>query len=387
MTYERREGLYQLGTDAAGRGIWRIRGRVDGVAFDERFHGTKTDARRRLHDLRSDAAKGNLSKSSGETVEDFFADYIANRIRMGKLREGKPANAHRGVVRNWLVPNLPKKLTDVRPQHVQKVADAMIDAGRTRSTPQARALLVGGFRWAQQQRKVALNPTEGVSWPEVHRPDRPALTPAQVVKILEKAPEEYRVPLALDAATGLRASELSALRWSDVELDGGTNGCPTYPHLHVDGGMQRVGGSFVRTSPKSSRGRRWVPLSPSAVSMLRRYRKEQTTRRLSLGEAWADGDLVIDAGDGKPLDPGLLGKAFRAAATLAKVSGFHFHDLRHYFVTQAVNADLDAATVSRMAGHATVAFTLQVYFHPSEETAAPLGAAVDAALGETLGGF
>jgi integrase len=66
------------------------------------------------------------------------------------------------------------------------------------------------------------------------------------------------------------------------------------------------------------------------------------------------------------------------------VSGFHVHDLRHYFITQAVNSDIDAATVSRMAGHSTVAFTLQVYFHPSKTAAAPLSASVDAALGSTL---
>ena len=42
------------------------------------------------------------------------------------------------------------------------------------------------------------------------------------------------------------------------------------------------------------------------------------------------------------------------------------------------------ATVSRIAGHATVAFTLQVYFHPSEDTAAPLAASVEATLGSAL---
>jgi integrase len=115
--------------------------------------------------------------------------------------------------------------------------------------------------------------------------------------------------------------------------------------------------------------------------MLRRYRKEQTERRLALGVAWKELDLVMDAGDGSPLDPNRLGQIYRGAAKRARVSGFRFHDLRHYFVTEAVKAGLDAATVSRMAGHATVAFTLDRYFHPSSETAAPLAGAVDAALG------
>ena len=221
------------------------------------------------------------------------------------------------------------------------------------------------------------------------RPERPSLSPEQVITIIDKAEDEYRIPLALDATIGLRASELSGLRWSDVSLKGGTcadrSSCPTYPHLHIDGGIQRVNGALVRTAPKTRRGRRWVPLADSAVAMLTKHRREQNERRLLLGQAWTDHDLVIEQGDGGPLDPNLLGKAFMRAARRARIRGFHFHDLRHYFVTQAVNSDIDAATVSRMAGHSTVAFTLQVYFHPSETTAAPLAASVDAALGEALG--
>jgi hypothetical protein len=34
---------------------------------------------------------------------------------------------------------------------------------------------------------------------------------------------------------------------------------------------------------------------------------------------------------------------------------------------------------------ATVAFTLQVYFQPSQETAAPLAASIEATLGSALG--
>jgi site-specific recombinase XerD len=64
-----------------------------------------------------------------------------------------------------------------------------------------------------------------------------------------------------------------------------------------------------------------------------------------------------------------------------------FHGLRHAFVTEAIKAGLDVGTVSRMAGHSDVAFTIRVYFHPSEETDAPLGAAVDGAFGDVFGRF
>ena len=52
---------------------------------------------------------------------------------------------------------------------------------------------------------------------------------------------------------------------------------------------------------------------------------------------------------------------------------------------EARRSRLLALAVSRIAGHSTVAFTLQVYFHPSETTAAPLANAVESALGDALG--
>jgi len=119
--------------------------------------------------------------------------------------------------------------------------------------------------------------------------------------------------------------------------------------------------------------------------MLRKHRAEQAERQLMLGQAWSDHDLVIEQGDGGPLDPNLLGKAFQRAAKRTKVKGRTFHGLRHYFVTSAVSSGIDARTVQRMAGHSDVAFTLRVYFHPSETTAEPQREAVDSALGAALG--
>jgi integrase len=67
------------------------------------------------------------------------------------------------------------------------------------------------------------------------------------------------------------------------------------------------------------------------------------------------------------------------------LKGVRLHDLRHGFATMLVGAGTNARVVSDLLGHATVAFTLQTYYHPDEATAA---AAIDAAeqmLGPALG--
>ena len=46
--------------------------------------------------------------------------------------------------------------------------------------------------------------------------------------------------------------------------------------------------------------------------------------------------------------------------------GMRFHDLRHTFAMLSLQSGDDIKTVSENLGHATVAFTLDVYGHVSE---------------------
>jgi integrase len=103
---------------------------------------------------------------------------------------------------------------------------------------------------------------------------------------------------------------------------------------------------------------------------LRRHRAEQNERRLLAGPAWHGGDFVFDRGDGRPIDPDTFGKAFRMAREAVGLDGVRLHDLRHAFATVLVTAGTNVRVVSDLLGHATPAFTLAVYTHPSEEEAA-----------------
>ena len=44
-----------------------------------------------------------------------------------------------------------------------------------------------------------------------------------------------------------------------------------------------------------------------------------------------------------------------------------FHDLRHSYAVAALRAGIDVKTVSANLGHATVAFTLDIYGHVTDE--------------------
>ena len=60
-------------------------------------------------------------------------------------------------------------------------------------------------------------------------------------------------------------------------------------------------------------------------------------------------------------------KRFKAVAQRVGVPGARFHDLRHSFAVSSLQAGDDIKTVQANLGHATVAFTLDVYGHVTEQ--------------------
>ncbi len=151
----------------------------------------------------------------------------------------------------------------------------------------------------------------------------------------------------LVTALGLRRGEALALRWADVDLDGG--------HLQVKASVQRVGGKLVRTEmPKTKSSRRALPLPAVVVDALRAHRAAQVQERLA-SAVWIDDTLVFTTGIGTPLDPRNVLRSFHALCDRAQVRRVRIHDLRHaaasFMLLQGVDMRVVMGTLGHSAGH------------------------------------
>lgn len=222
-----------------------------------------------------------------------------------------------------------------------------------------------GVKW----QVVGVNAAAAVSPPKADRPHLVVPTPEAIRAILDAAEgTRYHVPLTLAAAAGLARGEALGLRWRDVQLDEGT--------IRVVASLQRANGELRFLEPKTDRSRRTVSLPAFAVEVLRRARKEQTERRLFLGEAWVDEDVVADRGDGRPLEPAELSRAFHRLAG----DGIRLHDLRHAFGSALLEAGIHPKVASEALGHSSVAFTMDTYQHLLPTMGSQVAAAIETAL-------
>jgi integrase len=178
----------------------------------------------------------------------------------------------------------------------------------------------------------------------------------------------------LAASTGLRRGELLGLRWRDVDLDAG--------RVSVGQTLTTVGNKVAFGEPKTARGKRSIALDGVTINALRTWRARQAEERLTFGPAWRDTGLVFGREDGSLIHPDTFSFRFDRQVRAAGLPRIRFHDLRHTHATLALQAGVPAKVVSERLGHATVAFTLDVYCHVipalQEDAAERIAALVDA---------
>ncbi len=161
-------------------------------------------------------------------------------------------------------------------------------------------------------------------------------------------------PAAIAISTGMRRGEILALRWGD--LDPGLTVARVRRTLHPT----QAGLRFSK--PKTRRSRRAVSLPGMLRPYLERQRSGQETRRRACPR-WQDLDLVVDRGDGGPLNPDTLSSRWRKFLSRHGLPHVRFHDLRHAHATLMLLQGVHPKVVSERLGHASVGTTLDIYSH------------------------
>jgi integrase len=141
--------------------------------------------------------------------------------------------------------------------------------------------------------------------------------------------------------SGLRLGELRALRWQDVDLNGGT--------IHVQRGWDPVEGEIA---PKSANGEQAVPIFEP-------LRHQLIAHGLRTGRR--DG-FVFGAGH-VPFDPVCAANRARKAWARASLEHVGFHSGRHVAASLMLDAGIPLTEVSRFLGHSSITITVDRYGH------------------------
>jgi integrase len=204
----------EVGPDGIGKQRKAIVGTVESLA-------TEAAALKAAHALRIDANQQTpLAEGGPKTIAELIAHYRLKELAGEK--QGRKAfstrAAYESYLNGWIVP----RWGDLRIDQIKSVAveewlDSIKRAKGTRA--KIRNIMSGIFHHAMRYEWVERNPIKLVRQSAKRERTPDVLELAELQLLLSKLAVRERTLALLDAATGLRVSELLALRWGDVDFE------------------------------------------------------------------------------------------------------------------------------------------------------------------------
>lgn len=191
---------------------------------------------------------------------------------------------------------------------------------------------------------IKRDPSENIETPKSWQSLPKFLIPEEVEQLLESpdittdAGIRDKTMLEVLYATGLRVSELVAIKMNDLNLDVG----------------------LITTLGKGSK-ERTVPMGRSAAEWVKRYLPIR--QRFLKG---ANSPLLFVSSKGGPISRQVFWKIIVSYGEQAKIGHITPHLLRHSFATHLLENGADLRSVQMMLGHSDIS-TTQIYTHITKE--------------------
>lgn len=200
------------------------------------------------------------------------------------------------------------------------------------------------------------NPATACVLPKVSKQEMHPLDDAQIKAFLHAVEHDpYKRLFLVTLFTGMREGEVLGLCRSAVYFE--------REQIKVERQLQLFQGKYVFMPPKNGKSRTITP-APFVMDLLREELQAQAEARLKAGPLWSNKDgFVFSDSQGQHLKRQTIYRHFKQAAAAIGLPNMRFHDLRHTYAVAAIRAGDDVKTVSENLGHASVAFTLDVYGH------------------------
>lgn len=327
---------------------------------------SRTDAARKLRELRDKVTAGTLPAGRVPTVEEWLTHWL-DEIAPAKVRP-TTLIGYEGYVRRYLIPLLGRhRLDRLTPEHVEAAWVKLQTEGMAGDKPlspttvlQAHRILSRALKVAQQRGHVQRNVATMIDAPSKADVEMTPLTKSEAQRVLAAAENtrlQARWSVAL--AMGLRQGEALGLTWDRVDLEDGV--------IHVRQAISRQKGKGLVLGPVKSRaGRRSIRMPRKIHAQLRAHRMAQNAERLAAGSWWAEGDYVFTTPEGKPIDPRADWQAWRDLLASAGVPPRRLHDARHTAATLLLAQGVSTRVVMEILGHSQISVTSK-YQHVVDE--------------------
>jgi len=338
-TVERRE-------QAPGKIRYRVRWWADGKQRSKTF-ARSDEARRFKAVLEGDHANGSYRdpRSGAETLATFVEGWLPTVVDLRPTTRARLESC----LRTHVLPefgNLP--LSGVTNAHVNLWVSTSLGKLSAASVRKNAFALRRVLEAALDEGKIRVNPAAKLRLPAETKHEQHFLTKDEALRLADCIDPRYRALVLLAVFGGLRFGELTALKRDCLDVARCT--------VRVRETLVDVNNTVHCGPPKTKSSLRTVTVPRSVMRELQAH-----MLKYSITES---NQIIFTNEHGQPVRRAWWRKGTWLPATKAAgLEGLRPHDLRHTFVALWVMLGRNAKEVSKVAGHSSVAFTLDRYGH------------------------
>ncbi|AKU15790.1 tyrosine-type recombinase/integrase [Luteipulveratus mongoliensis] len=324
------------------------------------------------------AAKGVPEITAKMTVRRWSEEWLKQYVRHARPDSYTTAAS---AVKCHIVPAIGKvQLANLTPAHVRAVQDAALrdGANSTSTALRVHANLITMLNAARAEGHTVPQNAFSVRRPPRAESDRDAIPLPDALALLEvasKRPDAARWVAAL--LEGMRPAECRGLTWAAIDFDKKTIDVSwqlkRLPYLDKKAGTFRVPDAYEAKQlkgaahlvrPKTSKGKRVVPMVPWLVAALMKWREDAPKNEHGL--VWAE--------EGRPMRAVVDRAAWVALndeAQVARVEDdegrrYDLYEARHTTATLLLEAGIDPHVITAILGHSSIVVS-RGYQHVSQE--------------------
>lgn len=302
---------------------------------------TKKDAQRILNEQISEINAGTYKEIPKMRFKEFSELWVKGYVE-GNLKPSTE-KGYRDIVEKKLSHFDQQKLSEITTGQLQKYVAERRKNVSAKTVVNEIVVMKLMFRHAKKWGYIKTNPAEDVERPKLKDAEIEILEPYEFKKLLEKTHSHYQIAFLMAFLTGLRAGELWALQWGDI--DWGSN------RLFVRRSVWK--GGFQ--TPKTKKSVRKVDMPQQLIHALKRWKLACPVNNLDLIFPGLKGGVTNHVY--------MMNHQFYPALKRAGLRQVSFHSLRHSNASMRIQGGQNIKYISEQLGHSTIRTTLDVYGH------------------------
>lgn len=340
---------------------------------------TKASAQTACGIVIQEVEQGIHIKESEITFEDFSKEWLADYENTGKKKKESTILIRKLEIAR-LSPFLAKiKLKDITRKQYQEALNSLKEKGLSQST------IIGSyttgrmiFRKAVEFELIKKDVTRYASIPKSIKAIDELEEDEEIVKYLEKSElviflqtakdkgigKDYLIFLLL-AYTGMRAGEMCALKWKDIDfVEGSVSITKTYFNPTCNAKKYKL------TAPKTKASKRKISIEEIVIEELKKHKAKQNIVIMKYRDSYHDKDFIFakEFNDhGYPEHINTIGRHMHSLLRKARLNtSLTPHSLRHTHTSLLAEAGVSLREVMERLGHKNSKTTDLVYTHTTQ---------------------